>query len=83
MSEVSRRRQGEMLRAVFEVLLSHPDGLPARLAIAERGQRDHLDDAERTDYPSRPGVRRLDKLVRFATINAVKAGWMVKTKGVC
>ena len=32
-------------------------------------------------YPNRPTDRRYQKLVRFASINAVKAGWLVKNKG--
>lgn len=30
MPAISNRRQGELLRAVFQILLEHPDGLPAR-----------------------------------------------------
>jgi len=29
MAEITRRRQGEMIRAVFEVVADHPEGLPA------------------------------------------------------
>jgi restriction system protein len=37
---------------------------------------------EKRDYPKRPGTRRYEKIVRFSTIAAVKAGWLTKTKGV-
>jgi restriction system protein len=36
---------------------------------------------EAADYPNRPGVRRFDKTLRFATIAPVKAGWLYKAKG--
>jgi len=36
---------------------------------------------EQEDYASTPGVRRYEKIVRFATIGPVKAGWLVKDKG--
>lgn len=36
---------------------------------------------EDSDYPNRPGVRRREKIVRFATIPHVKAGWLRKDKG--
>ena len=36
---------------------------------------------EDSTYPSRPNVRRYEKIVRFSTIGAVKAGWLVKSKG--
>src|SRR5262245_9201494 len=34
---------------------------------------------EQGSYES--GARRFEKIVRFATIGAVKGGWLVKTKG--
>ncbi len=37
---------------------------------------------EKTTYPRRPGVRRYEKIVRFSTIGPVKAGWLVRSKGL-
>jgi restriction system protein len=34
-----------------------------------------------TTYPSRPDVRRYEKVVRFSTIGPVKASWLIKNKG--
>lgn len=34
MAEITRRRQGEMVQKVFEVLLPHPEGLPAKEVLA-------------------------------------------------
>jgi len=39
-------------------------------------------DFERTTYPERPNVRRYEKIVRFSTIASVKAGWLLKDKGL-
>ena len=39
-----------------------------------------LTDFEKGQYPSGGGPR-FEKIVRFATIDLVKAGWMVKEKG--
>lgn len=36
---------------------------------------------EQETYPKHPTVRRFEHTIRFATINAVKAGWLVKDKG--
>jgi hypothetical protein len=33
---------------------------------------------ENEDYPSQPEVRRYPKMLRFATITAVKTGWLIK-----
>src|SRR5208337_408679 len=40
-----------------------------------------LTEYEKSDYPKHPGIRRFEKIVRFATIAPVKAGWLVKSKG--
>ena len=36
---------------------------------------------EKSGCPKRPGVRRFERIVRFATIGPVKAGWLIKSKG--
>jgi restriction system protein len=81
MAEITARRRGELVRAVFEVLSQHPDGLPAKNVLKQVEDKIDLTDYEKADYPNRPGVRRFEKHVRFATIKPVKAGWLVKTKG--
>lgn len=81
MAEITARRRGELVRAVFKVLLEHPDGLPAKDVLKRVEDETDLTDFEKSDFTNHPGVRRFDKHVRFATIKAVKAGWLVKTKG--
>jgi restriction system protein len=36
---------------------------------------------EKSDYPKHPGSQRFGKMIRFATIGPVKAGWLIKEKG--
>jgi restriction system protein len=79
MPEITRRRTGELLRRLFEILLKHPDGLQARTALEELATSIELTAYEAGDYGS--GGRRFDKIVRFATVDCVKAGWLVKQKG--
>jgi restriction system protein len=81
MAEITRKRVGELQRGVFKILLDHPDGLPANEVLERLEKLVPPTDFERSDYPSRPGVRRFEKIVRFATIAPVKAGWLVKSKG--
>jgi restriction system protein len=50
--------------------------------IAALEDRMELSEFEKADYPKRPGTRRFPKIVRFTTINAVKAGWLVKEDGI-
>ena len=37
MAEITRRRTGELLRTLFELLTKYPDGLQARDALAQLG----------------------------------------------
>ena len=82
MAEITVQRQGEMLRALFKVLIDSPDGLRANEALRQVERVLPPTPFERADYPKRPGVRRFEKLIRFHSINAVKAGWMIKSAGV-
>jgi restriction system protein len=70
-----------LLRGVFDVLADHVDGIKARDALAEVEKRLGMTEFEAANYPG-SDVRRFEKTVRFVTINAVKAGWMVKEAGV-
>lgn len=79
MSDTSRRRTGELLRVLFEVLTKYPEGLQAREAIGLVADRVSLSDYEAGTYED--GSRRFDKIIRFATVDCVKAGWLVKQKG--
>lgn len=81
MAQLNQRRIGELMRAVFDVLAENPDGLPAREVLVQVEQRLPLTDFEQSTYPKRPNIRRFEKVVRFATIAPVKAGWLIKDKG--
>lgn len=81
MAEITRRRVGELERGVFKILLDHPDGLPAKELLERLEAVVPPTEFEKSEYPKRPGVRRYEKIVRFATIAPVKAGWLIKSKG--
>lgn len=80
MADVTRRRTGELLRELFAILLSHPEGLPGRDALHRLEENVTLTDYEKGEYDS--GGRRFEKIVRFATVDCVKAAWLVKNKGI-
>lgn len=79
MPEITRRRTGELLRKLFELLRGAPEGLQAKETLAALERAVSLTDYESGDYEK--GGRRFDKIVRFATVDCVKAGWMQKNKG--
>lgn len=80
MAEITRRRTGELLRELFNILIAAPEGLQASAALAALSDRVTLTPYEADSYES--GGRRFDKIVRFATVDCVKAGWLVKEKGI-
>jgi restriction system protein len=81
MPEITPKRRGELVRGVFSILLSHPDGLPAKTILEQLQQIVPPTAFEQTTYPRRPDTRRYEKIVRFSTIGPVKAGWLTKNKG--
>ena len=82
MPEITRRRSGELVRGVFQILLSQPEGLPAKTVLEKLVALVPPTEFEESDYPQRPGTRRYEKIVRFSTITSVKAGWLMKDKGL-
>lgn len=79
MAEITRRRTGELVRKLFEIIMATPDGMRAKDALAALAGTVQLSPYEAGDYAG--GGRRFEKIVRFATVDTVKAGWLVKTKG--
>ncbi|SRR6266496_2921495 len=82
MAEISRKRVGELVRGVFQLLRDIPEGMPAKEVLRRLESLVPPTDFERTTYPERPNVRRYEKIVRFSTIASVKAGWLLKDKGL-
>lgn len=80
MTEVTRRRTGELLRELFHILMADPEGVQASAALQALASKVQLTPYEEASYES--GGRRFDKIVRFATVDCVKAGWLVKEKGI-
>lgn len=81
MAEITRQRVGELQRGVFKILFDQPEGLLAKDVLKRMEQVVPPSVFEKSDYPNRPGVQRFGKIIRFATIALVKAGWMTKEKG--
>jgi len=82
MTETKKGRNGELVRGVFKILLQHPDGLQAKEVLRRLEQEVPPNSYELSMYEKRPELRRYEKIVRFCTISAVKAGWLVKNKGL-
>ena len=70
-----------MLRGIFKVLRNYPDGLQAKDVLSKIEAVVPPTDFENSNFPKNPHIRRYEKLARFQTIPAVKAGWLLKEKG--
>jgi restriction system protein len=81
MAEITRKRTGQLLQVVFSMLVDKPEGLPAKEILVEIPGRLTLTEYETGYYPSSLTAQRYEKIIRFATITLVKAGWLVKSKG--
>lgn len=82
MAQVTRKRVGELARGVFTILLPQPEGMPAKAVLERMWTIVPPTEFERQNYPANPDIRRYEKMVRFATISSVKAGWLLKNKGL-
>jgi restriction system protein len=81
MAESTARRQGELERGVFRILLEHPEGLQAKEVLRRLEELVPPTDFENSRYPKNRSQRRFEKIVRFGTIGPTKAGWLLKDKG--
>lgn len=72
-------RTGQLLQELFKILIANPDGIRAKDALDKLRNSVELTQHEKGEY-ERGGIR-FDKIVRFATVDASKAGWMHKSKG--
>ena len=80
MASVTKRRTGELIRKLFQLLKQHPDGMRATDALKALEAEVTLTEHEAGEYEA--GGRRFEKIVRFGTVAPVKAGWLVKDKGI-
>lgn len=79
MADITLERTGTLVQQLMQNLQAHPDGMRARDAIRELGDTVGLTEYERGDY--KDGLQRFPRIVRFATIDLVKAGWLRKERG--
>src|SRR5258708_9962392 len=78
MGDMTLSRIGELLRSVFELLWTRPDGMPAKDILTFLPEVTQLTEYEKGSSPS-TNTPRYERIVRIATIPLVRAGWLVKT----
>jgi restriction system protein len=80
LANVTRARTGAFVRNLFQLLAAEPTGAKASDLIAKVAAMSDLTEWEKGQFPS--GGQRFEKVLRFATVDCVKAGWLQKSKGV-
>lgn len=79
MAQITNKRLGELIQALFRILEKYPGGMKARDALAALAATVTLTEYEAGSYES---GRRFEKIVRFATVDTVRAGWLIKNDGI-
>ncbi len=79
-ADITQARTGQLIYKLFEILMAQPEGMRASDALSALANAVVMTPYEAGDYES--GGRRFEKIVRFATVDCVKAGWLVKHKGI-
>lgn len=79
MANITFRRTGTLLRKLFSILMQAPEGLPAGQALAKVAEGETMSEFEAGAYEQRG--RRFEIIIRWATVDCVKAGWLLKHRG--
>jgi restriction system protein len=74
-----RRRTGQVIKLLFEILAKYPEGLQTDEAFAKMRDSSLLTDYEKDMYET--GSSRFEKIIHFGTVDCVKAGWLAKYRG--
>ena len=81
MAEIGKARWGQYKKNVLEILSKHDHGLHWKELFTKLEEVMPASEFENSSYESN-GQRRRPYIVRFATIAIVKAGWLIKEKGI-
>lgn len=77
----SRALAVKVIYAALSILKEKGGELPGRIVIDEVGKRVELDDWAKARY-EKTGYIRWESILHFFSVDCVKAGWLVKKKGV-
>ena len=81
MPKIAYERIGEYVRTALQIVSDNGGALRSREVFREAGQRLVFDDYE-TERFEKSGLVRWTSFLHFYSINAVKAGWIVKNSGI-
>ena len=79
MPNITLKRTGALLRKLFAILIQAPEGMPAGHALAKVAEGEPMSEYEAGAYEQRG--RRFEIIIRWATVDCAKAGWLLKHRG--
>ncbi len=77
MPDITLGRIGELLRSVFELLWTKPEGMSAKDILAALPETTKLTEYEK-EYSASTNAPRYERIVRLAAVPLFKAGWLFK-----
>ena len=81
MPQIQYERIGEYVRTALQLLSENDDALPSREVIQKVGQRLSFNEYALHRH-EKSGYIRCESILHFYSISAVKAGWLIKNKGI-
>jgi restriction system protein len=81
MAQISNERVGEYVRTALTVLIENDDSLRSREVLQQVGNRLELNEYE-LHVHEKSGYVRWESILHFYSISPVKAGWLIKDKGI-
>ena len=81
MPRIPYERIGEYVRTALQILVENEDALPSREVVQQVGQRLSLNEYE-LERLEISGQIRWETILHFYSVSAVKAGWVIKNKGI-
>ena len=81
MARIPKERIWEYVRTALLVLMDNDDSLRSREVVQQVGQRLSLNEYELERHQI-SGQIRWETILHFYSVSAVKAGWVIKNKGI-
>lgn len=81
MAKIEKERAGQYLQTAFKIIKDNDGQMPSKEVTNQTGKKLNLSEYEKERY-EKSGYIRWESILHFYSIDCVKAGWLIKKKGV-
>lgn len=81
MAKIEKGRIGQYLQTAFQIIKDNDSQMPSKEVTNQTGKKLNLSEYEKERY-EKSGYIRWESILHFYSIDCVKAGWLIKKKGV-